>query len=658
MGQFKRSGKLLQLLLLLYFLAPNFSEVDPPYPFCSNITDQTSNNSFQINLSILLLSLRSNASISNQYISTTGNNSAKVYGRYMCLNYVSNDTCSSCINTASEHIMQLCRNNTEALVWEEACQLRYSNRSYFLGQLDVSGNIVLNNKIGISNPDQFRSLVNQTVSSLIEQASFNLSAERYATGEAEYTDSETLYALVQCTTDLSSAECKTCLEVALINVSSCCYFYRGLRLLSPSCYLRYELYAFYRGETETPASPENQDARKMKLIVGMTAPAVLWVVLAFTYFICFTAKKNKIGSQEVLMEVIGNPNGSVSQTQILEARNVLSAKKPGFMELASIYVATDNFSESNVLGQGGFGPVYKGILGDEKQVAVKRLSRSSEQGTEEFTNEVLLIMKLQHINLVRLLGFCVDGEEKFLVYEFMPSGSLDVILFDSRKRAELDWSIRINIINGIAKGILYLHEDSRLRIIHRDLKASNILLDNEMNPKISDFGMARIFTSSQGEANTARIVGTYGYMAPEYAMEGLYSTKSDVYSFGVLLLEIITGTRNAGFHKSKTASSLTSYVWHLWDKGKEVELMDPMLSGSCCPDEFSRQVQIGLLCVQEDASERPTMSSVVLMLKSEMVPLPQPKKPAFSVGRFTDQFEAEPDHLSVNDLTASVIVPR
>ncbi|KAJ0016829.1 hypothetical protein Pint_09732 [Pistacia integerrima] len=311
-----------------------------------------------------------------------------------------------------------------------------------------------------------------------------------------------------------------------------------------------------------------------------------------------------------------------------------------------------------MLGQGGFGPVYKGILGDGQEVAVKRLSACSEQGTEEFTNEVLLILKLQHKNLVRLLGFCVDGEEKLLVYEFMPNSSLDIILFDPRKRAQLSWSERINIVNGIAKGILYLHEDSRLRVIHRDLKPSNVLLDSEMNPKISDFGMARIFAGGEGEANTARIVGTYGYMPPEYAMEGLYSIKSDVYSFGVLLLEIITGRRNAGDHKSKKAPTLLAQAWQLWNEGNALELMDPLLADTTDHDEFLRYFHIGLLCVQEDAFDRPTMSSAVVMLKVETKTLRQPERPASSLGRFTGHYQLEDNNCSANYLTISDVLPR
>ncbi|KAJ9700880.1 hypothetical protein PVL29_006287 [Vitis rotundifolia] len=180
-----------------------------------------------------------------------------------------------------------------------------------------------------------------------------------------------------------------------------------------------------------------------------------------------------------------------------------------------------------------------------------------------------------------------------------------------------------------------------------------------MNPKISDFGLARIFAGSENGTNTAKIVGSYGYMAPEYAMEGLYSNKSDVFSFGVVLLEIITGRKNSGFHLSGMGLSLLSYAWQLWKEGKGLELMDPSLGDSCCPDEFLRCYHIGLLCVQEDAFDRPTMSSVIVMLRSESLSLRQPERPAFSVGRFANNQEiASGSSSSVNGLTASTTVPR
>ncbi|XP_027061151.1 G-type lectin S-receptor-like serine/threonine-protein kinase At4g27290 [Coffea arabica] len=326
-------------------------------------------------------------------------------------------------------------------------------------------------------------------------------------------------------------------------------------------------------------------------------------------------------------------------------------------DLDTLIQATSNFSPSNKLGEGGFGPVYKGVLEDGQEIAVKRLSKTSTQGLDEFKNEVIYITKLQHRNLVKMLGCCIQGEEKMLIYEFMHNRSLDSFIFDPARSRLLDWPQRFNIINGIARGLLYLHEDSRLRIIHRDLKASNILLDDTMNPKISDFGTARSFIGNETGARTDRVAGTYGYMSPEYAMQGRFSVKSDVFSFGVTILEIVSGQKNNAFVHPGHHHSLLGHAWKLYKEGRSLELVDESLGNySTGLTDVLRSIHVGLLCVQQYPEDRPNMSAVVMMLGNEGA-LPQAHQPGFFAER-NESCSAACVASSQNDMTITILEPR
>ncbi|XP_070677290.1 G-type lectin S-receptor-like serine/threonine-protein kinase At4g27290 isoform X2 [Malus domestica] len=328
-------------------------------------------------------------------------------------------------------------------------------------------------------------------------------------------------------------------------------------------------------------------------------------------------------------------------------------------DLMTLVSATSNFSIENKLGEGGFGSVFKGTMKDGQEIAVKKLSKSSQQGLNEFKNEVTHIAKLQHRNLVKLLGYCIQEDEMMLIYEFMPNKSLDFFIFDQRRRMLLDWPKRFEIINGIARGILYLHQDSRLRVIHRDLKASNILLGSEFNPKISDFGLARSFGGNETKAKTKKVVGTYGYMSPEYAIDGFYSIKSDVYSFGVMVLEIVSGSKNRGFSHPDHKLNLLGHAWMLHTEGRPLELLDTSIEDSITLHEVERTILVGLLCVQQNPKDRPSMSATILMLGGEGA-LPSPLKPGFYSERDLTELEASHSSkaCSTNEVTISLLEAR
>ncbi|KAK2999256.1 hypothetical protein RJ639_024228, partial [Escallonia herrerae] len=319
----------------------------------------------------------------------------------------------------------------------------------------------------------------------------------------------------------------------------------------------------------------------------------------------------------------------------------------GSFTLRQIKAATNNFDDANKIGEGGFGSVYKGLLLDGTIVAVKQLSSKSKQGNREFVNEIGMISALQHPHLVKLYGCCIEGNQLLLVYEYMENNSLARALFGKVQpydvldafgltkidysnfyqlvfegpeelRLNLDWATRQKICVGIARGLTYLHEESRLKIVHRDIKATNVLLDRDLNPKISDFGLAKLDEEESTHIST-RIAGTYGYMAPEYAMRGYLTDKADVYSFGIVALEIVSGRSNTTHQKKDDGFFLLDQALVLKSNGKLMELVDPRLESQYDEEEVMTMIDVALLCTNVSSAVRPSMSSVVSMLEGKAV---------------------------------------
>ncbi|XP_060670231.1 cysteine-rich receptor-like protein kinase 10 [Ziziphus jujuba] len=620
------SSRLLLFLCLISIATRAIAQPTFVRHVCDNEKgNYTTNSTYQTNLNQLLSFLFSNTDNDyGFYNSSYGQNSDQIYAIGLCRGDIEPDACRSCLNYSRNSMTQRCPNQKEAIEWYDECMLRYSYRSIF-GVMEASPYISLLNPQNISsNVEAFDEELKNLFDKLRTQAAGGNSLRKYAAGNASFTQNfGTVYALVQCTPDLSQRDCENCLVDA---VSGTARGKIGGQILLPSCKIRYELNDLFYEPSDnnspppfsppnstTPTTSKEKKTNTTRTIVLVVVPTVVFVALIISVCAYLKFKKAKERVE------IDPSSKDVEEISIQESLQ---------FDFGTIRVATNNFSEANKLGQGGFGPVYRGKLSNGENIAVKRLSKNSGQGDQEFKNEVLLVAKLQHRNLVKLLGFCLEGSERLLVYEFVPNASLDQFIFDLIKRADLDWDTRYKIIKGIARGILYLHEDSRLRIIHRDLKASNILLDEEMKPKISDFGMARLFIIDQTQANTSRIVGTYGYMAPEYAMNGHFSVKSDVYSFGVLLLETISGQKNNCFHNGDDVEDLLSFAWKNWKEGTALNVVDGLMRG-VSTSEILRCIHIALLCVQENANDRPTMNSIVLMLNSNSLTLPLPSRPAF-----------------------------
>ncbi|XP_054813525.1 probable LRR receptor-like serine/threonine-protein kinase At1g56140, partial [Prosopis cineraria] len=336
--------------------------------------------------------------------------------------------------------------------------------------------------------------------------------------------------------------------------------------------------------------PPTTKKRRTGLIMGIVAIGVVSFLSVLVVFYIIQRRKSH-----------GNSDEELSDVDI----------KPYTFSYSELKNATNDFNPGNKLGEGGFGPVYKGTLDDGREIAAKQLSVGSRQGKSQFTAEIATISSVQHRNLVKLYGYCIEGDKRLLVYEYLENRSLDQALFGHC--LILKWPTRYDICLGIARGLSYLHEESQLRIVHRDVKASNILLDHKLVPKISDFGLAKLYDDEKSHIST-RIAGTIGYLTPEYAMRGHLTEKADVFSFGVLALEILSGGPNSDSSMDRDKMYLLEWVWQLHENNCIFELVDPKLSSDINEEEVKRIVGISLLCTQSSPLLRPAMSHVVAML--------------------------------------------
>ncbi|KAL4628563.1 hypothetical protein ACB092_05G248300 [Castanea dentata] len=675
--------KMGHLRLLLFF-----SVIPTAAQHCYDTGNYTSNSTYRANLNILLASMINDTKINYGFYNFSfGEAPDKVYAIALCRGDTSPSECRSCINGASSDLLKACPNQKEAIIWPDKCSLRYSNRSIF-NVMEANPLIAFYNTGNVQDVEAFNNVLLPLLNRLRNRTASGNSTRKFALQSASAPNFQTIYALLECTPDLSKLECNSCLEQVQSYIPQCCNGKQGGKFVSPSCDIRFEVYSFYDPSVEPPPSPpppspspsppplpqvtsaaspppesptttpgkESDSSRTVIIVVVTTIASIASAVLIiFVSIGIYLRARVPVDKAEI------DTDDQISVVECLQ------------FDFGKIRVATQNFSDANKLGKGGFGVVYKGRFPNGQEIAVKRLSKHSSQGEIEFKNEVMLVARLQHRHLVRLLGFCWEGDERLLVYEFLPNASLDRFIFDSIKRAQMNWEMRYKIIGGIARGLLYLHEDSQIRIIHRDLKASNILLDAYMNPKISDFGMARLFQLDQTQENTNRIVGTYGYMPPEYLLHGRFSMKSDVFSFGVLVLEIVTGQKNNAFCGEDNGEGLLNYAWKKWKDGTTSNLIDPTLRTDSTT-EITKCIHIGLLCVQENMLKRPTMASVVLMLNSESMTLSIPSRPAFTMDSNTRSSVLHVEHnsgvmgstksrsssvqASVNDVSITELDPR
>ncbi|KAL2335717.1 hypothetical protein Fmac_016930 [Flemingia macrophylla] len=532
-----------------------------------------------------------------------------IYGLAQCFQDLSLIDCLQCFAEIRTKLPR-CLPSVSARIYLDGCFLRYDNYSFYTEDTDSLRDAVnCTSQNGAVVGDEAKKLVfAESVGKVVESVVGEAMNEGggFAVGH-----DEGVYALAQCWKSVGRKGCGHCLKKAGNEVKGCLPRREG-RALNSGCYLRYSTIKFYNQGGEN-----GQDSSRKNGIIaaGLVLAAAVVVLSLSASYVAFTKLSKR------------------KENNFVEIPS--SLKKSGLnYKYETLEKATDYFSSSRKIGQGGSGSVFRGTLQNGKDVAVKRLVFNNRQWADEFFNEVNLISGTQHKNLVKLLGCSIEGPESLIVYEYLPNKSLDQFIFEKDKTRILKWNQRFDIILGTAEGLAYLHGGSETRIIHRDIKSSNVLLDENLNPKIADFGLARCFGTDKTHLSTG-IAGTLGYMAPEYLIQGQLTDKADVYSFGVLVSEILCGRKNNVFRED--SCSLLQTVWKLYQSNKLATAVDPCLGEDFPVSEASRVFQIGLLCTQASPFLRPSMAQVVCMLSNSSLDVPIPKQPPFLNSRLLDQ---------------------
>ncbi|GLT86485.1 hypothetical protein SLE2022_046240 [Rubroshorea leprosula] len=532
------------------------------------------------------------------------------YALAQCYGDLSSLDCLLCYAVARTVLPQ-CYPHNSGRIFLDGCFMRSENYSFFQEYTGPEDRAVCGNTTRKSSA--FKKSATDAVNRAVAAAPGN---KGYAHAQVAVpgTD-ESAYVLANCWRSLRENSCRLCLENASASILGCLPWSEG-RALNTGCFMMYSDKDFLN---KVPATGNGSSGGTVIVIIISVVSSL--VVLGVAVAIGVHIRKQR--------HIQKKRKGSNDARNLVKSLNDSSLN----FKYSTLEKATGSFAEANKLGQGGFGTVYKGVLPDGREIAVKRLFFNNRHRAANFYNEVNIISSVEHKNLVRLLGCSCSGPESLLVYEFLPNRSLDRFIFDPDRGKVLNWDKRYDIIIGTVEGLVYLHENCKTKIIHRDVKASNILLDSKFRAKIADFGLAKSFQEDQSHISTS-IAGTLGYMAPEYLAHGQLTEKADVYSFGVVLLEIVTGKQNNKSKALEYSDSLVTITWKHFQSGTVQQLYDPNLMLHSChnsdvKNEVLRMVHIGLLCTQGIADLRPSMSMVLQILRKKEEHLPAPTSPPF-----------------------------